>query len=112
SGQPRSALPPGRHGRDLHRVRVDLAPAPAQPRPLTYCRTAILRNYRCSAKVGVPPAAYTGAMAFRRRRPPADDFAVYNAGRDAAWNIVERLRVGLDPIPAAELPTPTLTLVA
>src|SRR5690606_1302130 len=35
-----------------------------------------------------------------------------NAGRDAAWNIVERLRVGLDPIPAAELPTPTLTLVA
>lgn len=52
-------------------------------------------------------------MAFRRRRAArTDDFAVYDAARDAAWVIVERLRLGLDPVAAADLPTPTVQLVA
>lgn len=48
----------------------------------------------------------------RRRAQHGTDFAAYDRARDDAWVIVERLRNGLPPVPADELPTPNVNLTA
>jgi hypothetical protein len=53
-------------------------------------------------------------MAFwrrRRARTSGTDFVVYDAARDAAWTIAERLRHDLPPVRPDQLPPPTIALV-